>query len=257
MNVEKIYGMTLIIMFVFLVVGTFFDLSLATYLFDKSKRFSLFGERFTPLVLGMVLIMGASFLFWTRMFKIEVAFLLAFLAYLGFSVYGVVFAYRYMNKIGILFSIITLLCSFLWIKYLPQEAYSLYQKTGWVIVLSTVLSSSIVELLKQFGGRVRYRSLHTKKTLYSPWYVFQKRKQAHIIPNIEERKSFPSGHAQWAMLVTSLSFNHESILILCILYGFLMMFSRMFQGAHYLSDVVVGGSIGLVCVILMKLILFV
>lgn len=65
--------------------------------------------------------------------------------------------------------------------------------------------------------------------------------------------SFPSGHTQvfasWSSIL-SRHYKRVWLTVLCVVMIILVAFSRMYLGAHYLSDVIVGAGIGVGCGIL-------
>lgn len=110
-----------------------------------------------------------------------------------------------------------------------------------------------VELIKSLWGRVRYRDLIKMPNYdaFTPWYH----------PNgINGNRSFPSGHtggASMSYLMMLLPFaapKWEKRKALCFfipfVYTSMVAFTRLVVGAHFLSDVTVGGAIGFTTVII-------
>lgn len=134
-----------------------------------------------------------------------------------------------------------------------------------LIVLFTALFSQILSnILKIFAGRYRYCTMNTigDFSLFSPWYVFNGKRQPTEEMKIlgvasDGLKSFPSGHTAAASMVivfTALPTFFEKINnkrskiiinVTCWLYIVLVMFSRIIMGKHFLSDVVIGLAITL------------
>ncbi len=116
------------------------------------------------------------------------------------------------------------------------------------LMLAEALATSAVwtSVLKTMTGRERPREIEGAVSDWTgPGGVFESE------PNGEGRRSFPSGHATgiWAT-ATVLTHQYPSAHIVPVLaYGsaVAISYSRMVVGAHWLSDVVVGGLIGYGC----------
>lgn len=244
----------------------FYDLQIAKIVFVEGNAFSEFGEHFTPLILGIVTLFGASFLFWTNDFEKEsrsiIKLIISGLGYIFFTLYGGLLPFAYLGIVGIVIAVIVAIVAAYWTIKMPKSSKSRYQKIGLVIVLSVLLSTLAVELVKPVWGRVRFRSMGDNYELFTPWYSINGDKFLNFVPKIEEIKSFPSGHSQWAMLSMNISLiiagsdkwrKHENVVLgSCLIFAGLMMFSRMMQGAHFLTDVTIGASTAFVIVLILK-----
>ncbi|MBQ7739690.1 MAG: phosphatase PAP2 family protein [Eubacterium sp.] len=114
-----------------------------------------------------------------------------------------------------------------------------------------------IEIIKALWGRVRFRDLKGEVNYesFTAWYH----------PNgINGNKSFPSGHTASAamsyllMLMPNVSEKWEKRKVLCfilpLIFTSVVAFTRLVMGAHYLSDVTMGGTIGFtVTIIAMKI----
>lgn len=110
-----------------------------------------------------------------------------------------------------------------------------------------------VEAMKYLWGRVRFRDLLAAGSYdeFTPWY---------IINGINGNKSFPSGHTAGAamsflaMLLPYVSRKANRHKQLCFFVPFAytctVAVTRLVMGAHYLSDVAMGGAVGLLTVII-------
>lgn len=115
------------------------------------------------------------------------------------------------------------------------------------------LQLGAIEGLKYLWGRVRFRDLLVDGSYdrFTPWYH----------PNgINGNKSFPSGHtagagmSYLAMLLPLCSKKAREHTAACFvipfLYTSIVAYTRLVMGAHYLSDVTVGGAISFTLVII-------
>ena len=104
--------------------------------------------------------------------------------------------------------------------------------------------SGIVGLMKGLWGRERFRNLDGNYSQFTPWYV---------INGFNGRHSFPSGHtgsAGMSYLLMLLPFVSEkcrkyktALFAGGFFYTSLVAATRLVMGAHYLSDVTVGGVV--------------
>jgi membrane-associated phospholipid phosphatase len=127
--------------------------------------------------------------------------------------------------------------------------------TGIIVMF---VQLGVIEIVKYLWGRVRFRDLLKQNSYdaFTPWYH----------PNgINGNKSFPSGHtagAAMSYLMMLLSYASEKwkkyypvCFILPFVYTATVAFTRLVMGAHYLSDVTMGGAIGFTTVIVSMYIL--
>ena len=140
-------------------------------------------------------------------------------------------------------------------------------------IVSTVAFYLIVHFVKSPIGRARYRTMNYLNNfdLYTPWYVINGKRNMldlinpEMIQGQEEIvrynfvsdacKSFPSGHTFSAgMIYTLLALPYLNkkfaknnarfaLWASCIAYTGIVALSRIVAGAHFMSDVLVGGSI--------------
>ncbi len=121
-----------------------------------------------------------------------------------------------------------------------------------------VVQLSCIEGMKYLWGRVRFRDLLADGSYeaFTPWY---------IINGINGNKSFPSGHTAGAgmsyllMLFPFVFHKFKDRKQLCFwipcVYTSIVAFTRLVMGAHYLSDVTVGGIVSFSVVLLAMAIL--
>lgn len=138
-----------------------------------------------------------------------------------------------------------------------------------VLIIALALSQLVTTVLKNIWTRQRFRNLDignggTSSEGFTPWYQpgLGKNKAAATyyvedsagMPKSDAYKSFPSGHTSAAALTLSIVVIPELFekvkkykvwfWICPIVFTVLVAISRMVNRAHYLSDVLFGGTIG-------------
>ena len=143
----------------------------------------------------------------------------------------------------------------------------------------------VVELVKTPVGRMRYRTMNALGdfSYYTPWYKINGARNAIIIPGMgvipsggtpgaeilvgaatDTCKSFPSGHTYCAAMSFVLvclpdlieRFKKPWIKVLCwvipAVYTVTVAVCRIVVGAHFLSDVLVGGTLAFVFIMIIR-----
>ena len=145
------------------------------------------------------------------------------------------------------------------IKRVPRLAFS--------VAFAIAVSSILVTLLKGPFGRPRYRAMNYAGdfSYYSRWYVLNgqpdKEWMREFFSSTDACKSFPSGHTQSAAMIFCIVmlkdlFAWESkkknalLWIISVVWTGAVALSRIMVGAHFFSDVLVGGTIGFLSVML-------
>ena len=130
------------------------------------------------------------------------------------------------------------------------------------VTMGSVLAAlALVNILKNPMGRMRYRAMNVIGDFsgYTPWNVAHgqpdKTWMRETFGTADAFKSFPSGHTRAAAAtfylvsladVIGVKSNRRRALLWCfaILFTGLVAVSRIIVGAHFFSDVLVGGTIG-------------
>lgn len=263
-NMKKLMGFTLaiVVILAILAVGDL-DYTISKNLINRE---SLFGEFFNvlgeiPANLGMLI--GITLLFGSRkrssklgtaikaIFAIPFMFLFAELTVIGSVRYVFEFSEAgfpkwafVLSAVGgfILFS--TAVFSLFRIK---PEHFQKWRKQGLILLLLVIFEILIVNVLKIIWARPRMRSISTIEQ-FKHWY------EINGPLNSEEFKSFPSGHTANAFVMLAYTLfipeNHKQLMrnftVFAILWGVCTAISRVILGAHFLSDVFVGGYVTVV-----------
>ncbi len=130
-----------------------------------------------------------------------------------------------------------------------------------VTVCSILAAMLLVQLLKNPVGRMRYRAMNVigDWSGYTRWYVAggqpDKEWMRATFGTSDAFKSFPSGHTRAAAATFYLIFLSDAagvknrrvrggLWCFAVLFTGLVAVSRIVVGAHFFSDVLVGGTIG-------------
>ncbi|MDF7640567.1 phosphatase PAP2 family protein [Bifidobacterium sp. ESL0784] len=249
---KKIFPATAIGALVLLIIGTFADLRIDQALYMPGNGFSVFFERLAPLIGATVLMIGAALLFWTYALVREnlTKLILSGLIYLGATLVGLALCYKYCHIFGAAYGVIVAVLIACIVYRIPDELKQRYRWAGIAIVAVFLCSLGVLEVAKVVWGRVRFRAMQGNFDLFTPWYHPNGKHYLSAVTAADNIKSFPSGHSQWAGTTLSLCLlalvnprwkNKESMVYgVALVYALVVMFSRMMQGAHFLSDVTVG-----------------
>ena len=152
---------------------------------------------------------------------------------------------------------------------LTDESVKKLLRFTYAVLVAIAVSSLTVEFLKRPFGRSRFRAMNYAHdfSYYSRWYVLNgqpdKEWMREYFSSTDACKSFPSGHTQAAslsfcvvMLKDALGINSKKIkaLLWCapVVCTGTVALSRIMVGAHFFSDVLVGGTIGFLTVMLTR-----
>ena len=129
---------------------------------------------------------------------------------------------------------------------IKQDILKQLQRIFAFVIIALLAELAVVEGLKLFFGRMRYREwINTYDGLW-PWYRLNGK------PASDAFKSFPSGHTASACLLLPQTFIFNAlgkekagkIARVCVLvWVLIVMTSRIMAGAHFLSDVCAGALI--------------
>ena len=223
------------------------------------ELFNLFGE--IPATLGILL--GVTLLFggrkkevaWSNIVGILIS--LPVMALFSFSVCYMPVRYFYEHAedgipqgamVGIiLFAALLFGSLLLLIKKMGNEKLRGYRKHGLVLLLLMITEMVLVNVLKIIWARPRMRSMESIDQ-FKRWY------EINGPLNSEEFKSFPSGHTAngFAMIAYTIFIpvnkakQLKVMTAIAIVWGVCTALSRVVLGAHFLSDVAVGGYITMV-----------
>jgi membrane-associated phospholipid phosphatase len=220
-----------------------------------AEIFNMFGE--LPFTLGMLIFVTVLYGGHKRTSKTK-TILLSVISYpfiLLFSYLVVIMPIRYYfefdggipNSMQIVASVLALvlfISTLILINKKDTEFFSQYKKASLILGLLVITEVILVNVLKMVWARPRMRSISSIEQFKYWWEV-------NGFLNLEEFKSFPSGHTAnaFAMIagVEFISEEKETLknkwLIFAFSWGILTAFSRVVLGAHFVSDVIFGGVV--------------
>lgn len=238
------------LIFIALIIGTFYDLQISQFLFRDSFLGMIYEDYIFYLV-AILMLYGFVMLYVVKR-KIYILFV---------GIIGVTVSCYLMNESmfslpAYLYTILTLIFVLIvaYISYLIIIKQDPHRRTKLanfylLFILTFLFTTIFLFALKYFGGRIIYRDLNSIEQ-FNPWYVFGVYPGGH---------SFPSGHTGLFATIMCFSvhpyFKKKTRLIVNVLViiGIISMaFMRVVAGAHYLSDTVVGLLITITVFIILK-----
>ncbi|MBE6834911.1 MAG: phosphatase PAP2 family protein [Ruminococcaceae bacterium] len=146
------------------------------------------------------------------------------------------------------------------------------------VIIIAAVANGFVNLIKIPAGRMRYRAMNTEGAQliggfknYTRWYVFNGQRFTEnefmwYFGTTDACKSFPSGHTCSAgmsyclvMLIDVLKIKSKgkkiALWVCPIVYTGLVALSRIMVGAHFFSDVLIGGTVAFLTMLLFREIL--
>ena len=174
--------------------------------------------------------------------------------YFGYWLGGNLFAgNEFQDAYGVIFGVgfaITVIFVMHFIT-IPESARKPLLIIAFVGLGAGALGTVLTESIKTIWGRVRFRSMEAPYSDFTPWFKINGNNGNH---------SFPSGHTAGAgvsyqlMLLPFVSKKcreHKTALfVTAFVFTSIVALTRIVVGAHYLSDVAVGGTISFTCTLI-------
>jgi len=175
-----------------------------------------------------------------------------------------------LGKVAILgFSTIISFVIFLLFGKIKNETIVSLSGFALAVLIVAALSNGIVQGSKLIFDRARYRSMvyegYTNFEYYTNWFVINTNKFSSISAfSSEYFKSFPSGHtcaaASIFLLILLPDFLQKTntkkwkvtFYSVAIIYTLAVSISRIVAGAHFFTDVFIGGMVTIALVIIVK-----
>ncbi|WP_339320068.1 phosphatase PAP2 family protein [Paenibacillus sp. FSL R10-2734] len=258
----------LILWVMLMTIFTFNDLNLSKALYNEHEsRFGWFFEVYGEHPAFLVLLAASSILFSKvrneRIVKKVVVRLVSglFILLSGFSIISLALMRGYGlagNNVMLISLAIAVLIAILsqWLlNRISVQTLSQYNRAAWaafVIVFAEIL---LVNVLKIFWGRMRFRNMEGDYSMFTSWFLPQGIQENGV--TTEAYKSFPSGHSAngWTMMLWMLFMPFASkwrnfMLVCAVAWGICTSTSRVIMGAHFATDVLFGAFITITCMLL-------
>lgn len=242
-----------------LITAAFVDLRLDIWINLPENPIAIWFRNTGEIPCRLICPLAGTVIFYTGSTRLQkiigIIFSLGGSAYLGYYIGK----YFFINEYRMLFSIIwgigfgltaLFVGSFISIPEKMKKPLFTLAVAGIAVMAAQLLT---VEGMKYLWGRVRFRDLIAQGSYdaFTPWYK---------INGINGNKSFPSGHtagAGMSFLIMLLPFISEKLknkTSLCFavpfIYTSVVAVTRLMMGAHYLSDVAMGGIISFTFVLI-------
>ncbi len=267
---KRVFWGILFIWLILMAIFTFADLNLSKSIYNPvnsmfGKFFDVFGEH--PALI--ILFISGSILFKTsqndkivkKVIVRLVSILFIFMG--GFTVFLFIF-HRGMGIINtnlvllsIAFVVLLAVLVQLFLNRIPLETLKLYNTAAWAGIVIIFAEMMIVNVLKIFWGRLRFREMGDDYSQFTTWFLPNGIQENGI--KGEAYKSFPSGHSAngWAIMVGMLFMPYKkiwrnSMLVIAIIWGVCTSVSRVIMGAHFATDVLFGAMITISCLFLVS-----
>lgn len=241
-----------------MVVASFFDLKIDIALNDPSNPFAVWLYRTGEFPSRLICPIAGAVIFRCTDKKavaaIGAALCLGGSAYMGYYIGKHFFVEEYRMAFSLLWGIGFGVAALYAVRFVtvPDE-FKRPLFTAAVIGVGVMTAQLLtVDIMKNLWGRVRFRDLLSSGSCdgFTAWFV---------INGKNGNKSFPSGHtagAGMSYLLMLLPFidkkreKYRAVYFWCpFIYTSAVALTRLVMGAHYLSDVTVGGVIAFSCVL--------
>lgn len=241
-----------------MVVASFFDLKIDIALNDPSNPFAVWLYRTGEFPSRLICPIAGAVIFRCTDKKVAAAIGAALClggsAYMGYYIGKHFFVEEYRMAFSLLWGIGFGVAALYAVRFVtvPNE-FKRPLFTAAVIGVGVMTAQLLtVDIMKNLWGRVRFRDLLSSGSCdgFTAWFV---------INGKNGNKSFPSGHtagAGMSYLLMLLPFidkkreKYRAVYFWCpFIYTSAVALTRLVMGAHYLSDVAVGGVIAFSCVL--------
>ncbi len=255
---------------ILIVIGSFLDKNISTALYDKNNAYGYFFESFGTFLGYMMVPCGATCLFlglkddkrWWVKTASYFLLILAFLAssyvyggslYEGKEEYGLLVGKLPAYGFALFMMGLSILLAYMFVNKKDKRMLLI---VGSIILLSMAIQLVLLNFfLKYLACRPRWRYLmgdaldqNGLNESFRAWWEMQ----PFSYTSGDYHKSWPSGHTATAMISTTLPLlslveEKKHKYTACVLgsigfaYAFIVAFSRIVAGAHFLSDVAFGG----------------
>ncbi len=248
LEILSVVGIALILLLFF----TFYDLSIAQWIYQPDSGFGWFFQAFGEVPAFFFASLSSTYMISQkdsimkqkcRRTVLGYGFVLLFSTILGIKT---ILDYLGIHSYLLLAVLVIgwILLSFEIVKIVPYDAHPQARKFARIVVSTYVIMLILLCSSKVIWGRMRFLFMEDVITQFTPWYVLQPFATSNTY------MSFPSGHsAQGAMMLCAVLLPYvfercRKWNRVCYLVGYgwtiCVMISRMMMGRHFGSDVIIG-----------------
>lgn len=242
-------------------IGSFYDLEINKLLYSRGdifpNIFKIFGE--FPMI---IIITTASLLYIRKNFKDKnLILILMLIVYITFPIGSSLGIPKYFDNNNIIY-ILLIYFFYITISYLLSQYFiNKLNKNDFnyliFVVLSIVSIFIVFNLMKNIWGRPRFFTMQEINNFsnFKNWWII------NVIPKSDLFRSFPSGHTSAAASTlvvcympqkNKIKFNNIIYFYFPIIWTFLVAVSRIYDGAHFLTDVSFAIILSSVVILIMK-----
>lgn len=246
------------------------DYDISKGIINKSSHFAEFFNRFGEMPVSLAMLISVMILFGSRKKEkhlnniLGMLFGIPFIALFSFMTVFMPIRYTYehaasgipgsMMLLSYGLTAVLFLIAMVWIRKTDVEVLRSYRRVALALIVIAFGAVLVVNLVKILWARPRMRSIDSIEQ-FKYWF------QINGPSNNNELKSFPSGHTanSFVMLafVLFIPMTKEKLrsrfTTFAILWGSMVALSRVILGAHFLSDVIVGGFITILLIYICEL----
>ncbi len=264
---KKSLTITGVVIAVLMVIFAFTDLGISKAIFDIESPYGKFFEAVGEFPATVIGALSLGILFFNLkstgvkgiIFKLLCGFFMIMSAFMGgfMMMHYLVDGFTVWNAIiPIILGACAILAG-LKVKSLSPERREAFRRVACVGLWLFVLAMVLINIIKPIWGRVRFREMKEPFDMFTAWFI----PQFNRFSAYEDPKSFPSGHtgnSAVIFVITLLPLLFDKLkdkkvlfTVIAFAWTFMVAISRIIMGAHFASDVTMGGTITFVCFILL------
>lgn len=240
---------------VFFGVGTLFDLKVSEILYFRDNAFGKIYEAIGKMP-AFVIAVFACFALGEeahvkqrseikRFFFYICGYLAGILTFMDFGEM-LLSSKLYSVVLGAILSLPLSGIAYIVLRNVSEDKLSALKKWALVVLFSVAVTGVAVFVLKTIWGRARYVDTQTGNAVFTPWYKLVR----------TGGDSFPSGHAAFGgtlfltlplcAVFEKMKGKEKVVFAVSLVFVAIVMFARITDGHHYLSDVTAGFGISFV-----------
>lgn len=236
--------------FLGLIIGSFYDLEINKSLYSNGSFFPTFFKITGEMPMIILIMISSLSLYQSQKYNVFTKIIL-FLLFIIFPTGSALSILSYFEMKNIFIFILIVVFYLTIVLFLNTKIPSLYKqklnKYFLFIIISIISTFILFNIMKEIWGRMRFIAMFENKDFspFTNWWIINGKAIS------DSFKSFPSGHTASAATTLVLLFlpnilkyknlkYEKYYYIIPILWTFLVAISRIYDGAHFLTDVSMG-----------------